>query len=40
MCGTLCTLQQVPLHGDDLFPRKEIVDEGDVLASETATVHR
>src|SRR6476620_8302573 len=40
MRGAFCTLEQMHLHGDDLLSREKIIDERDVLASETATVHR
>jgi hypothetical protein len=38
--GTPLTLEEVPLHRDDVFPRKNIIDERDVLTSKTATIHR
>ena len=38
-CASL-TLEQMPLHGDDFIAGKNIIDESDVLASKTATVHR
>jgi hypothetical protein len=37
---TSLAVEEVTLHRDDIFARKDIVNECDVFVSKAATVHR